>query len=222
MTTSTPEAILFDLDGTLIDTAPDFFRTLNIQRALYGLDSIAFKSVRKTVSDGARALIRLSFDITEDHPDFELLRQEMLTIYLDQLAVDSRLFEGFDDVLEAMEARGIRWGIVTNKPRIYSERLLEQLGLSKRTATLICPEDVKKTKPHPEPLFKAADLMETMIDDIWYVGDHGRDIEAGKRAGMKTIAAAYGYAPSAETVASWQADHIINSPAELLGLIHPG
>lgn len=222
MTTSTPDVILFDLDGTLIDTAPDFFRTLNIQRALYGLDSIAFKSVRKTVSDGARALIRLSFDITEDHPDFELLRQEMLTIYLDQLAVDSRLFEGFDDVLETMEARGIRWGIVTNKPRIYSERLLEQLGLSKRIATLICPDDVRKTKPHPEPLFKAADLMETMIDDIWYVGDHGRDIEAGKRAGMKTVAAAYGYVTSAETVASWQADHIINSPTDLLSLIHPG
>lgn len=219
MTGSTPSAVLFDLDGTLIDTAPDFFRVLNIQRERHNLKPLSFATVRQTVSDGARALIRLSFSITEEHAEFETLRQELLDLYLDQIAVDSRLFEGFEDVLGALESNDILWGIVTNKPRLYSEPLLAQLGLSDRMATLICPDDVKKTKPHPEPLFKAADQMEVTIDHVWYVGDHVRDIDAGRRAGITTIAAAYGYVSSSDNISNWRADHVINSPVELLNLI---
>jgi N-acetyl-D-muramate 6-phosphate phosphatase len=219
MTTSNPAAILFDLDGTLIDTAPDFQRAVNTQRQRHSLKNMDLSQIRQHVSEGARALIKLSFAIDEAHADFETLRQELLTLYLDQIAVESRLFEGFEKVLGAMEANGMPWGIVTNKPRLYSEALLAQLGLDSRSATLICPDDVSHTKPHPEPLFMAAKHLQKSATDIWYVGDHGRDIEAGRRAGMKTFAAAYGYIPAGESVTDWQADHIINDPRDLLAML---
>ncbi len=212
-------AILFDLDGTLIDTAPDFHRVLNLQRKRHGLPDLEYSAVRRTVSDGARALIRLSFGIAPDDLGFNELRQELLDLYLEDIAVESKLFDGFEKVLNALEEAKIPWGIVTNKPRLYSEALLSQMNLEQRLGILVCPDDVSLTKPHPEPLLKAADHLQRESSKCWYVGDHQRDIEAGRRARMTTVAAAYGYVPGQEDVRDWQADYIVDKPQDLIPLI---
>jgi len=219
MPLSTPAALLFDLDGTLIDTAADFHRAVNRQRERHRLQPLEITTVRQNVSEGSKALIRVSFAIKDDHHDFDRLRQELLTDYLANIAVDSQLFSGFEHVLSVMEASSLPWGIVTNKPRLYAEALLEQLGLITRSAALVCPDDVSRTKPHPEPLLKAADQLQQPAQQIWYVGDHARDIEAGRSAGMRTIAAAYGYIPAGESVEDWRADHVIDSPSDLLTML---
>ncbi|WP_020410382.1 HAD family hydrolase [Hahella ganghwensis] len=217
-THSLPRGILFDLDGTLIDTAPDFHRVLNIHRNRHGLEALAFPVVRQAVSEGARAMVKLGFDVSEDHPDFAALRQEFLDLYLDNICIDSGLFPGFAPLLEDLDKRGISWGIVTNKPRLYSEALLEALGLAS-IAVLVCPDDVTRTKPDPEPLLKAATTLDLPPSSLWYVGDHVRDIEAGRNAGMKTVAAAYGYIPGHDNIENWSADYIIRQPQDLSSLL---
>lgn len=222
MTLPTPAAILFDLDGTLIDTAPDFYRAVNLQRQRHQLNVMALDQVRQVVSEGSKALIRVSFGVDELHHEFDELRQELLKDYLDHIAVESKMFNGFKTVLAKFEDHALPWGIVTNKPRLYSEALLHQLALNPPPATLVCPDDVTHTKPHPEPLLLAARELDRQASDIWYVGDHGRDIEAGRRAGMATLAAAYGYIPDGESVNDWQADHVIDNPLDLLDLLNFG
>ena len=217
--TPPPKGVLFDLDGTLIDTAPDFHRVLNGHRASHGLGPLEYALVRQAVSEGARALVKLGFEITEDNPRFEPLRQEFLQRYLADICIDSCLFAGFEPILSALELQGLPWGIVTNKPRLYSEALLKALNLLDRTGVLICPDDVTRTKPDPEPMFKAARSFNLAPEDIWYVGDHRRDIEAGRNAGMPTVAAAYGYVPADDQVEMWQADYIIQQPQDLQHLL---
>ncbi|OZG71041.1 phosphoglycolate phosphatase [Hahella sp. CCB-MM4] len=217
-TGSPPKGILFDLDGTLIDTAPDFHRVLNSHRRRHGLDDLPYPLVRQAVSEGARALVKLGFDITEEHPEFEPLRQEFLQLYLDNICVDSCLFPGFSPLLDQLEKMGIAWGIVTNKPRLYSEALLAALGLSS-VAVLVCPDDVAKTKPDPEPLLKAASQLGLPASSFWYIGDHYRDILAGRNAGMKTVAAAYGYIPQNDAIENWEADYIIHQAQDLASLL---
>ncbi len=213
-----PRGILFDLDGTLIDTAPDFHRVLNSHRSRHGLGELPFPQVRQAVSEGARALVKLGFEIQEEHPEFEPLRQEFLQLYLDNICVDSCLFPGFSTLLNELDNKGIVWGIVTNKPRLYSEALLAALNLS-GIAVLVCPDDVSKTKPDPEPLFKAASQLNLPASSFWYIGDHYRDILAGRNAGMTTIAAAYGYIPQDDAVENWEADYIIQAPQDLASLL---
>ncbi|MBU6955008.1 HAD family hydrolase [Hahella sp. HN01] len=214
-----PEAVFFDLDGTLIDTAPDFFRVMNMQRSQRGMPDMAYEAVRKTVSDGARAMVKLSFAMEETDADFEPLRQELLDLYLRHIAVDSRLFAGFETLLTLMEGQGIHWGVITNKPRLYSEALLEALGLSSRMAALVCPDDVSRTKPDPEPMLLASRLADCDPQKCWYVGDHIRDIQAGANAGMLTIAAAYGYLDEPEAALAWNADHVAHSVEDVAALL---
>ncbi len=214
-----PKGVLFDLDGTLIDTAPDFYRVLNAHRASHSLSPLDYPLVRQTVSEGARALVKLGFDIGEEHPNFEPLRQEFLKRYLQDICIDSQLFSGFDSLLDDLDSWGVGWGIVTNKPRLYSEALLQALKLLDRTAVLVCPDDVSRTKPDPEPMFKAALALGLEPGEIWYVGDHRRDIEAGRNAGMPTVAAAYGYIPGNDQAEMWQADYIIHQPQDLRHLL---
>jgi len=217
--TTQPSAVLFDLDGTLIDTAPDFIWCLNTQRARHGLAPMDAARIRGTVSNGARALVELGFGLTPDMPDYKAIHSELLDIYLDHLAVDTVLFPGMEEVLAHLEQQQIPWGIVTNKPRRFTEPLLVGLNLDRRCQVTVCPDDVAQRKPHPESLLKAAKTIQAVPEKAFYVGDHERDIVAGRAAAMKTVAARYGYIADPLEIPGWQADHIIDHGNELLALI---
>ena len=178
--------------------------------------------IRTQVSEGARAMVQLVYpemDVTD--PVFLAHRQRFLNTYGDNIVVDTNLFEGMYPLLEELEAHQIPWGIVTNKPRGLSELLLAALNLTERCAVLVCPEDVSKTKPDPEPMYLAAKQLNLEARDIIYVGDHPRDIDAGRNAEMYTILAAYGYLPveSRDDLLAWQADAIIQTVPELHQLL---
>ena len=212
-----PAAVLFDLDGTLVDTAPDFVRVLNDLRLKYGRPALAYDAIRVAVSAGARAMIQVGFpEYAIDSPEFAALRQEFLDNYSQGLAQESRLFSGMEDLLTALENRNIPWGIVTNKPRIYSVPLLAGLALNERCQVLVCPDDVSQTKPHPEPMYLACNTLRVLPEHTIYVGDHIRDIQAGNNAGMKTIAVGFGYIPSHENINDWQADYCVDTVAGLI------
>ena len=212
-----PAAVLFDLDGTLVDTAPDFVRVLNDLRLKYDRPALAYDEIRVAVSAGARAMIQVGFpEYPLDSPEFATLRQEFLDNYGLGLAQESRLFSGMEDLLTALENRNIPWGIVTNKPRIYSVPLLAGLALNERCQVLVCPDDVSQTKPHPEPMYLACNTLSVSPEHTIYVGDHIRDIQAGNNAGMKTIAVGFGYIPSHENINDWQADYCVDTVAALI------
>lgn len=213
------QAVLFDLDGTLIDTAPDFARVLNGMRKRRDLPDIAYERIHATVSEGARALVELGFDLREGDSGFEALRQELLDNYIEQLSIESRLYPGMDDVLRWLEARGICWGIVTNKPVFYAEPLLRDLQLSERCRTLVCPDHVKQRKPHAEPILLACSQIGAQPQASVYVGDHRRDIDAGRNAGSTTIACRYGYIDASDPVDSWGADYTVGSAPELIAIL---
>lgn len=215
-----PSIVLFDLDGTLIDSAADFIHVLHEMRRADGLPLLPDASIRNTVSNGSKALIQLAYGA--DIPDSDALeqkRQELLDRYLVCAGDRSSLFDGMDEVLRQLEQRHTPWGIVTNKPTRFTDVLLRKLDLVNRCAVSICPDDVKKTKPDPEGLLLACARTATRPDSAWYVGDHARDIEAGKAADMRTIAARYGYIDNHDDIADWNADFIIDSPAELARIL---
>lgn len=209
------KGVLFDLDGTLIDTAPDFIYCLNLLRKEYGLPSLPNEEIRKVVSDGARAMIAFAFDIQEGEEGFEQKRQEFLALYEKHIAVESQLFEGLASTLKYCEQHNIPWGIVTNKPRKYSVLLLAALGLDKTIGTLVCADDVENPKPHRQPMDKACKEINLSPEHVIYVGDHKRDIQAGMNANMPTVAAAYGYVHQDDEAQSWNADWLVNSGNEL-------
>ena len=213
-------AVLFDLDGTLLDTAPDFITSLKIQLAQYQQPIPDDTTIRHTVSHGARALIKLGFKRSEDDPDFEPLRQEFLAIYEQHLAEQTALFDGVETVLQGLEQAHIPWGIVTNKPARYTTQVLQALALNHRSQTTICPDHVTYAKPHAEPLLLACQELQCEPENVLYVGDHRRDIEAGKNANMITIAAAYGYVDVDDPIEAWQADYIIAQADELTPIIN--
>lgn len=212
------KAVLFDLDGTLIDTAADFIRIIQDMCRAENCEVVAADLIRAQVSEGARAMVKLVYPHLEvDDPVFLAHRQRFLDLYGADIAVETDLFEGMYPLLDELEARGIPWGIVTNKPRGLSEALLAALNLTERCAVLVCPEDVTRTKPDPEPMYLAARQINLPAEQIIYVGDHPRDIEAGRNAGMYTILAAYGYLPLShkDNLTAWQADCIVNDISEL-------
>ena len=216
------KAVLFDLDGTLIDTAADFVRIIQQMCRDEQRPVVEAESIRTQVSEGARAMVQLVYpemDVTD--PVFLAHRQRFLNTYGDNIVVDTNLFEGMYPLLEELEAHQIPWGIITNKPRGLSELLLAALNLTERCAVLVCPEDVSKTKPDPEPMYLAAKQLNLEARDIIYVGDHPRDIDAGRNAEMYTILAAYGYLPveSRDDLLAWQADAIIQTVPELHQLL---
>ena len=183
-----------------------------------GCKVVAGDLIRTQVSEGARAMVKLVYpelDVTDEV--FLAHRQRFLDIYGTDIAVDTDLFEGMYPLLAELEAANIPWGIVTNKPRWLSEALLEALNLTQRCSVLVCPEDVTHTKPDPEPMYLAAKQIAIAPEDCIYVGDHPRDIDAGRAAKMYTILAAYGYLPLAhkDDLTAWQADCIVNTVAEL-------
>ncbi|OTG63812.1 HAD family hydrolase [Acinetobacter silvestris] len=217
------KAVLFDLDGTLIDTAADFIRIIQTMCREEGREIVNADLIRTQVSEGARAMVKLVYpELDVEDPIFLAHRQRFLDIYGTNIAVDTALFDRMHPLLEELETHAIPWGIVTNKPRGLSESLLKALHLTERCAVLVCPEDVYKTKPDPEPMFLAANHLKIDAKQIIYVGDHPRDIDAGRNAEMYTILAAYGYLPlqHKDDLKAWQADCIVENVTELHQVIH--
>lgn len=207
------EAVLFDLDGTLVDTAPDMARTVNQMRTRRGLAPVPAAQVRPHVSNGARGMIIAAFGITTEHPDFQGMREEFLEIYADNLCVDSRLFDGMDKLLGDLEAAGIAWGVVTNKFERFALPLIEGLELSSRSAVLVGGDTCPRPKPFPDPLLHAAATLGVAPGNMLYVGDDVRDVQAARAAGMPVVVAGYGYLGDGVPPALWGADAVVDSPA---------
>lgn len=219
-------AVLFDLDGTLIDTAPDFIRIIRAMCREQGLPLPSEALIREQVSAGGRAMVRVMFaeqgaNLADDDPVLVTNLQEFLQRYAADICVDSRVYDGLLPLLTTLDKNAILWGIVTNKPRMLSEKLLAAIGLAERCAVLVCADDVANPKPDPEPLYLAAKQLGVPPSACLYIGDHLRDIQAGKAAHMPTIAAAYGYLLPGErdTVSDWQADAIAPTPQALAQLV---
>ncbi|WP_101756863.1 HAD-IA family hydrolase [Oceanicoccus sp. KOV_DT_Chl] len=214
------EAVLFDLDGTLIDTAPDFAVAVNQLRQRHDQPPLAYADIRATVSHGARALVTLALKLKEGDHHFEARRQELLDLYEQHLAVDTCLFPGMKELLDHLEQQKLPWGIVTNKPRRYAEPILAALKLNERCASLVCPDDVSRTKPDPEPMLLACQQIQCAPTRTLYLGDHRRDIEAGKNAAMKTLAVNYGYIEAHDPADSWQADFYVDHANEIMAVLN--
>ena len=211
-----PDAVLFDLDGTLIDTAPDMGGALNNLLLEENRPTLPMQQIRPYVSQGGLVLTRLGFAGHVDEAEIEPLRQRFLQHYRAIVADESRLFDGFETVLAELESRAIPWGIVTNKPEWLAQPLLEQLGLAERSAATIGGDTLEQRKPHPLPLLEAARRIGIDAEKCIYVGDDERDIVAGRAAAMKTLVAAYGYIEDAAAIDGWQADGVIDHPLDLL------
>jgi N-acetyl-D-muramate 6-phosphate phosphatase len=210
------DAVLFDLDGTLVDTAPDLAAALNRVRVDRGLAPLPPDELRPYASHGARGLIGAGLRVTPDQPGYTALRDAFLAQYESALCVDSALFPAVGALLDAIEARALRWGIVTNKATRYTTPLLRALNLTPRAGTVVCGDTTPFAKPHPAPLREAADRLGIAPERCVYVGDAERDISAGIAAGMHTIVARYGYIQANETPEAWPADGLILEPMALL------
>jgi len=210
------KAVLFDLDGTLIDTAPDMAAALNRLLIEEGHAEIPIETIRPHVSKGGLALTQLGFTQHVAEDAIEPLRQRFLTHYLDNIADNSLLFNGFQGVLNCLEKNNIVWGIVTNKPHFLTLPLLQQLHLDQRCATIISGDTTAQRKPHPLPLQTAAKEINIACEDCLYIGDDPRDIDAGNAAKMTTMIASYGYIFDQTDFTTWQADSIIHQPKDLL------
>ena len=215
MKAPSPTLVLFDLDGTLVDTAPDLAAAANRQRGLRGLVPLPLAQLRPMASHGSRGMIGVALGRVPGDPEFDALREEFLAFYAAALCVHSRLFDGVAPLLAELDARGVRWGIVTNKPARFTDPLVQQLGLSARAACVVSGDTTAHAKPHPDPLRHALRLAGIAAQHAIYVGDDQRDIEAGRAAGLRTIAVGYGYLGDGPLPQDWGADAVVASPAEL-------
>lgn len=212
------KAVLFDLDGTFADTAPDLALALNIMRRERGLPPVSAEATRPVTSTGARGMLRVGFGMTPEHPDYAAMRVEFLDLYARNLCVETCLFPGMPALLEAIGKAGAQWGIVTNKAERFAKPLIAHLDPEGRCACVVGGDTTPFMKPRPEPMYAAARLLDIEPRDAIYVGDDLRDIQAGRAAGMKTVAVRYGYlnggAPDA-----WEADWVIDCPQDLIALL---
>jgi len=210
------KTVLFDLDGTLIDTAPDMAAALDLLCREQRVQPLPYEQIRPVVSDGSAALVTLAFGDGLDEARLAHLKQRYLDIYADALCIYSRPFDGIVEVLDEIDRRGRNWGVVTNKPGWLTLPLMEKLGLTARAATLVSGDTTLNRKPHPDPMHHACDEAGSEAGECLYVGDARRDIEAGRSAGMKTLAAAYGYIGERENIDDWGADAHIERPRDIL------
>ena len=211
--------VLFDFDGTLANTAPDLGRALNRQRLARGLDPVPMELIRTEASAGARGLLGLGFNIRPGDPGYDAMRTEFLDFYAEDLCRETRLFPGIEELLDELESRGLRWGIVTNKPGRFTLPLLQKLGLNTRVACVISGGDTVNSKPHPEPLLAASDALAVSPEECIYLGDDLRDVQASLAAGMEPVIARYGYLGGDSPPESWGARYLIDHPEELLGYL---
>ena len=227
MSSNYVKAVLFDLDGTLVDTATDFIRIIGRMSEKNGWQSPTSDAIREQVSAGASAMVCLMLKhnnqpATDDQ--VQLYRQQFLDEYSADICVDSHVYSELEPLLDFYDENDIPWGIVTNKPRVLASKLLQCLNLDQRCSVLICPDDVKNTKPDPEPMYLALEKLELprgVANSVIYVGDHIRDIQAGSAAGMTNILASYGYisAEDQKDIQTWGADYIAESPKKLVKLL---
>lgn len=212
-------AVLFDMDGTLLDTAPDFVAVIQAMREVRGLPRVPEHQVRDVVSGGARAMVVNSFEVDPLSDEFEALRLEFLDRYQDHCAVESRLYDGMERVLAEIERARLIWGVVTNKPVRFAEPIMQGLGLAQRSALLVCPDHVTRSKPDPEPMILACRQLALDPASVLFVGDDLRDIESGRAAGTRTAAVRYGYIHPQDNPNSWGADVVIDQPLDLLDVL---
>lgn len=213
------KAVLFDLDGTFADTAPDLAAALNHVRFTRKLAPLQLEVLRPQASHGSAGLLKVGMNITPDSADFIELRDIFLDHYSNNICVHTGLFEGMSELIDALESRAIPWGIVTNKPHIYTLPLMQALGYAERAACLISGDTCSNAKPHPEPMLKACEMIGVAPEACLYLGDDLRDMQAANAANMRGIIARYGYISSDANLDTWQAHAAIDNPVELLKLI---
>lgn len=209
-------AVLFDLDGTLVDTAPDLGHALNLQRARHGLAPLDEALIRPQASHGARGLLGIGFDLHPDDPTFAHMREEFLKLYADNICHHSRPFAGVPELLSELEARGLKWGVVTNKPACFTEPLMSILELAERAACIVSGDTCPYPKPHPAPMLAAAELCGAQPHECLYLGDAERDIQAARAAGMPALVAAWGYLDAHDQPHTWGAHAQIHHPCDTL------
>jgi 2-phosphoglycolate phosphatase len=213
--------ILFDLDGTLVDTAPDLALALNLQRQKHGLEDLPIDVIRPYASHGSKGLLKIGFGLSEHDQHFDDMRIEYLNLYDQVFTQHPVLFDGISDLLDFITLRGMQWGVVTNKPRRFSAPLMDAMNLTEKMACLVCGDDASQPKPAPDTLFLACELANRLPADCFYVGDAERDIQAGNAAGMKTVVALYGYIDKEkDKPTNWKADYLIHDAREMIDLIN--
>ena len=214
------QLILFDLDGTLLDTAPDLGLALNMQRQRHGLPPIPQAQIRPHASHGSKGLLAVGFGLTPEHANFNAMRTEYLDLYHQVFTSSPILFDGIPRLLQDIECAGLRWGVVTNKPRRFTHPLLKVIGLEQRAACIVSGDDATRGKPHPDTLLLACEQTTTAPQNSLYVGDAERDIQAARAAQMRTVIARYGYLDVSDQPEKWGADAIIDTPSELAAFFH--
>lgn len=212
-------AVMFDLDGTLLDTADDLAAALNRLRIEHQLEALDHSAIRPSVSNGANALIQLGFDTEPGSDEFENLRIRLLELYMLNIAEHTKGFTGIDELLRWLATKDIQWGIATNKPALYTEALLQKITFPSPPGIVICPDHVTHRKPDPESLILAATHFNCAPQEIIYLGDHKRDIDCGKACGATTIACTYGYIEEQDDPDSWQADYTVSDSRQLPDLL---
>lgn len=215
-------AVLFDLDGTLVDSALDLGGAGNDLRERRGLPPLPLEVFRPLTGTGARGMLRVALGTTPEDADFEALKDEYLAIYATRLTRLTRVFDAMAPVLDALDAAALPWGIVTNKHSRFAEPVVAGTGLATRSRVLVCGDTTARAKPFPDPLLEAARRLAVDPAHCLYVGDDLRDIQAGRAAGMGTVAAAWGYLGDGEPIEAWGADHLARTPAGLLEVLQPG
>ena len=211
--------VLFDLDGTLADSAPDLAGALNRLLAEHGKAPVDLHVARRLASSGARGLIKAGFGLTPQDEPYAALQSRFLDLYAQAVCVHTRLFPEVEALLDRLDALGLRWGIVTNKATRFTVPLVDALGLTPRAACVVCGDTTARAKPAPDPLLHAASQIGVPPDTCWYVGDDLRDIQAARAASMPVLAATYGYLGDGETPDQWGADGLIASPLEVLNYL---
>lgn len=214
------EAVLFDLDGTLIDSAPDLGAAVDKMRTDRGLSSLPLENYRHMAGAGARGMIGIAFGVTPEHPDFEAMKEEFFVNYENCLTERTRIFDGVADMITALVTQGMPWGVVTNKSSRFTDPLTSATALFSTAGAIVSGNTTPHAKPHPEPLFEAARRLSVNPARCVYVGDDERDIVAGLAAGMVTVAATYGYLGSQTDISRWNAHSHIDSPLDLLKFLN--
>jgi len=216
---NTLRAVLFDLDGTFADTAPDLGGAVNRLRAEQGLEPLAIEVMRSRASSGARGLLNAGFGLTPESEGYKVLRDRFLELYAEKLCVETQLFDGIPELLASIEARKLPWGIVTNKAKRFTEPLLERLGFGKRAACVVSGDSTPHIKPHPAPLELAAALLRLPTAACLYLGDDLRDAQGARAAGMRFAAAGWGYLGEGADPRTWDAEAVLSHPRDVINLI---
>jgi len=211
--------VLFDLDGTLADTAPDMAHALNRLLRTHARPPVATERVRPFVSQGARGMLRAGFDIGPDDPSFAELREAFLDEYERDICIDTTLFDGVHELLARLEEDGLTWGIVTNKAARFTLPLLKFLDIDRRAACIVCGDTCARAKPHPDPLLHAASHIAIAPEECLYIGDDERDIQAANAAGMRGVVALYGYLGTGTPPAQWKAAAMVEAPLDVITLL---